>query len=239
MDNWRLAQSLEKLREQINAAYPKRSKVSDGGIGDPAHQAEGSASDHNPWVKDAQGVGVVTAFDFTHDPANGLVIADLADKLISSRDPRIKYIICNARIVIPSSSTGWNWRPYAGINPHSSHIHISVSSQTYDNVNEWKIEGGKKMVTNQQLNVLWRFYLGKAPTSSQRKAYIDKKTFEEVEKIAIESKTYKSIISSAQAGKLVAINHLPASVRSNYKPPVTAKQAAQVTTLDPGLYEVK
>ena len=31
---WRLAKSLEKLRSQVNAKHPKRSKASDGAIGD-------------------------------------------------------------------------------------------------------------------------------------------------------------------------------------------------------------
>ena len=65
---WRVAKSLLKLRDQINAHAPKRSKKSDGYIGDAAHASR--SSDHNPWVKDGK-MGVVTAADFTHDPAGG------------------------------------------------------------------------------------------------------------------------------------------------------------------------
>jgi|HigsolmetaAR201D_1030396.scaffolds.fasta_scaffold15936_2 hypothetical protein len=43
---WRLARSLEQLRRQIDAAYPGRSKASDGTIGDVAHSQRNS--DHNP-----------------------------------------------------------------------------------------------------------------------------------------------------------------------------------------------
>jgi len=43
---WRVAGSLEKLLAQLNEAFPKRSKVSDGSIGDVNHSAR--ASDHNP-----------------------------------------------------------------------------------------------------------------------------------------------------------------------------------------------
>ncbi|MEO6089551.1 MAG: hypothetical protein ABIQ18_41235, partial [Umezawaea sp.] len=62
--DWRVANSLQTLLAQLNAAAPGRSKVSDGSIGDPNHQAEGSGSDHNP-----DAAGVVCARDFTHDPA--------------------------------------------------------------------------------------------------------------------------------------------------------------------------
>lgn len=137
---WRVAYSLVKLRAQLNEAYPNRSKASDGSIGDAAHFAEGSASDHNPWLPGE----VVSAIDITHDPANGVDIAKLAQTLIDSRDDRIKYIIRNAQIVIPSSSTGWSWRPYSGVNAHSSHMHISVNTNNYDNDRDWSIGGNMK-----------------------------------------------------------------------------------------------
>ena len=43
---WRVAKSLLKLKEQVNQAFPDRSKDSDGTIGDEHHSAR--ASDHNP-----------------------------------------------------------------------------------------------------------------------------------------------------------------------------------------------
>ena len=62
----RIAKTLDVLRNEINALAPKRSKGSDGWIGDAAHQSR--ASDHNPWVREG-GVGIVTALDITHDPS--------------------------------------------------------------------------------------------------------------------------------------------------------------------------
>lgn len=127
---WRLAGSLVKLRDQINAAYPNRSKMSDGTIGDTAHAA--TVSDHNPNAD-----GVVTAFDITHDPAHGVDIDKLSDALTASRDPRIKYLIANNQILVPQDF-GWVWQPYVGVDPHTSHLHVSVYGD-YDNQAEWKI----------------------------------------------------------------------------------------------------
>ena len=139
---WRLARSLETLRAQINRIAPNRSKVSDGTIGDAKHASR--SSDHNPWVKDG-GVGVVTALDITHDPKGGVDIQKLADALVASRDGRIKYIICNGRIVSGSGQkhAAWQWRPYSGSNKHNRHVHVSVkaSKSAYDSTAAWKLDG--------------------------------------------------------------------------------------------------
>lgn len=138
---WRVAKSLAALRSQVNAKYPGRSKASDGTIGDPAHQSR--ASDHNPWIVDG-GEGVVTALDITHDPAHGCDSGRIAETLRTSRDPRIKYIISNARIASSSAKPGaaaWAWRPYTGSNPHRKHCHISVQSDKarYDSTAPWTL----------------------------------------------------------------------------------------------------
>jgi len=133
----RIAKSLDTLRSQVNAAYPTRSKVSDGWIGDAKHAA--SKSDHNP-----NSAGVVTAFDVTHDPANGLDSGKLADTLVASRDPRIKYVISNKRICASYATGGsppWTWRPYSGSNAHTKHVHVSVMGDAarYDDPGPWVI----------------------------------------------------------------------------------------------------
>lgn len=137
---YRLAQSLEVLRKQINGAYPKRSKASDGWIGDDAHKLQGDTSDHNPWLIDKNGVGVVTAYDFTHDPTNGVDIDKLSDILVASRDPRIKYVIANGLIAGPYN--GWQWQENSG---HYEHIHISVNPENCDDTSKWNI-GEEEMV---------------------------------------------------------------------------------------------
>lgn len=134
---WRLAESLAKLRDQINDSFPDRSKASDGTVGDAAHSSR--SSDHNPWVKDGRS-SVVTAIDITHDPRNGVDAGKLADMLRSSRDERIKYIISNARICSGSGGPQpWVWRRYTGSNAHRKHMHLSVKPEKhlYDSRLNW------------------------------------------------------------------------------------------------------
>lgn len=133
---WRVANSLETLRAQLNSVAPRRSKVSDGGIGDEDHQNR--ASDHNPWYPPPKG-GVVTARDFTHDPAGGLDCHWLASMLKQHRDLRIKYVIWDGRIMSGASETSpWVWRRYTGANPHTSHLHLSVvANPASDNTAPW------------------------------------------------------------------------------------------------------
>lgn len=133
--SWRVAKSLSVLRDQINALYPNRSKVSDGTIGDAAHAAV--RSEHNPNHE-----GVVTAMDITHDPARGCDCQKIVDALVASRDSRIMYIIWNYKIVSATVSA-WQWRPYRGANPHDHHFHISVVQHKggYDDGSRWNLDG--------------------------------------------------------------------------------------------------
>ncbi|GAA1961792.1 hypothetical protein [Amycolatopsis minnesotensis] len=132
---WRVARALDTLLSQLNARAPARSKASDGSIGDAAHATRDS--DHNPWY----GPGIVTARDFTHDPAHGLDGHWLADALVKSRDPRIKYVIWNHRIIDSRAQYGaWQWKPYSGINPHTKHVHLSVmANPSADDPRTWNL----------------------------------------------------------------------------------------------------
>lgn len=124
MADWKVAGSLEQLRAQLDEHAPRRSRASDGAIGDAAHRSR--ASDHNPWFHLA-GQHYVTARDFTHDPGGGLDCDALAAALVRGRDQRLKYMIWDRRILAGNAGPSpWAWRDYAGSNPHTRHLHLSV-----------------------------------------------------------------------------------------------------------------
>lgn len=136
---WRVAKSLLKLREQINAAYPNRDKASDGSIGNAEHAAR--TSDHNPYIIDKNGIGVVTAIDTDEDLSPSIhSIESIISAIRTSRDPRVKYIIYEQRITRKGSNLQ-QWDPYHGINPHQHHAHISVygDPRLYDDDHPWNI----------------------------------------------------------------------------------------------------
>ena len=137
MASWRLAKSLEVLRDEVNSMAPNRSKASDGTIGDPAHVAR--ASRHNP--NDA---GVVCAIDITHDPANGCDIHALARSLVTNPHPNLEYVISNGEVA--KRRTGFVWEAYTGSNKHNKHVHFAVGvgkdaepGQPYDDTTSWGV----------------------------------------------------------------------------------------------------
>lgn len=140
---WRVARSLDQLLEQLNALAPNRSRASDGSIGDTAHQSQGSDSDHNPWFV-LSGQALVTARDFTHDPANGLDCNKLAAALIEAKDPRVKYLIWQGRLMDSRAVDGngyrpWTWQPSSG---HYQHLHLSVMANALaDDPRPWSLPG--------------------------------------------------------------------------------------------------
>jgi hypothetical protein len=127
----RLARSLATLRDQLDAAFPDRSKRSDGWIGDAAHSAR--VSQHNP-----NSAGVVCAIDVTHDPANGVDCHRLMAELDASDDPRILYLIWNREIDNSDDSR----TPYTGANSHTLHLHLSAPwdrPALYDDPRPWAL----------------------------------------------------------------------------------------------------
>ena len=111
--SWHLAPALDRLRDEVNAKWPNRSKASDGTIGDAAHSSR--TSDHNPNSRRS-----VNAIDVT---AKGID----TDELIAAakRHPSVRYIIFNRRIMNRDIGN-FRSRRYSGSNPHTQHVHISL-----------------------------------------------------------------------------------------------------------------
>lgn len=148
---WRLAQSLETLRAEVNAAAPNRMTVADGSIGDEAHSSR--LSDHNP--NDA---GVVRAVDITHDPSGGCDAGELAEhirQLGLDGHPALgsgAYVIWNWRIASATEDgQPWDWEPYTGSNGHTHHVHVSVATAAagYDSTAPWGWEEDMALTTAQ------------------------------------------------------------------------------------------
>lgn len=122
MSEYYLAPSLAALFAEVNKAYPKRDRSSDGWIGDPSHAAR--VSDHNPdWSVPPPRRGVVRAIDVDIDDNDSG--RSLAEDLVKAcvGDPRVWYVIFNGTIW--SRTYGWVARRYIG-NPHTGHVHVSI-----------------------------------------------------------------------------------------------------------------
>lgn len=136
----RQAHSIDQLVIEVNEHAPKRSKASDGGKASPAHHLQNPTSDHEPNED-----GVWTAYDFTSDPTHGLSGTDLATRLAKflGKHPAMMagaYVIWNRRI-ISFNRLSEGWRNYPDGDPHTSHVHLSVSDAAngYDSRQPWNL----------------------------------------------------------------------------------------------------
>jgi len=130
---WRLGGALVRYRSEVDAVYPQRDKRSDGTVGDLAHRAEGSASEHNPDPD-----STVDAWDMDtnlrtdHDPA---AIEHLKRQF--QAHPAAQLWIHNRQIA--DRRRGWKREPYYGPNPHDSHIHWEANDQHQDSQQPWGV----------------------------------------------------------------------------------------------------
>jgi hypothetical protein len=128
---------------EVNALAPKRSKGSDGWLGDASHASR--ASRHNP-----NNAGVVCAQDITHDPKGGCDIHAIAEAVRlryhdgHPTNPCFEYVISNGRVA--SRSSGWKWKTYTGANQHDKHAHFAVGrgpdsepTAPYDDRTPWGV----------------------------------------------------------------------------------------------------
>jgi hypothetical protein len=129
---WRLAPSLVRLVNETDRLFPKRSKASDGSIGDPAHAAR--ASDHNP------DDGWVDAVDITDDDKHGCDVGLLVAHLVATKDDRISYLIHKGTIWKGYTNRGlrpFTPQVYTGPNAHKLHAHISIKDSGRTSTKSW------------------------------------------------------------------------------------------------------
>lgn len=140
-----LTVGLQTIRAEFDTVFPRRSKTSDGWIGDLAHQNE-AASGHNPDItgaaeyRDDDALNEVRAIDVTKDLNDASSRAVTMERVVQYLVGRgragiwlpLAYIIYNRRIW--AASWGWTEREYTGPNPHDKHAHLSGGySQAADN----------------------------------------------------------------------------------------------------------
>lgn len=123
MTTWEVNPGLDPLLSEVRAAHPG---IVIGTIGDAAHRAE--HSDHNP-----NAAGRVNAADFMIGPH---FLEPAASALLPwlVRDTRTHYVIHNRKIWTTETRT---WLVYAGTDPHTNHIHLSVIDAAYKNTKPW------------------------------------------------------------------------------------------------------
>lgn len=119
MAGWKLAPSLAALFAEINTTWPNRDRSTDGTVGDTSHAAR--KSEHNPNRDPGDDVpdGLVTAIDVDKD---GIDVARLIAALVG--DHRVWYVIHDRKII--SRTNDWHPIAYAGSNPHTGHVHVSL-----------------------------------------------------------------------------------------------------------------
>jgi hypothetical protein len=98
-------------------------------MGDASHQNR--RSDHN------QGNAIDVTVNAPDSPDGNQVADGFRRQMRANPNGRITYLIHQRRIASPQSS--WEWRPYNGPNPHSSHVHISIRASERGNVRPWSL----------------------------------------------------------------------------------------------------
>lgn len=100
-------------------------------------------------------------------------------------------------------------------------------------ISGWLVPKSKEednMATLDQIQVYYRFYLGKAASSAAQAKYVGKVTLEKLEGILKGSSTYAAKIKAAKAGKLDVKEHLPIEIRKVYKVQDTSAISKQLST---------
>jgi len=138
--NPRLAHCILQGMSELNTLFPNRSQgAQEGTESDPAHQAQGSASDHNP-----NAAGVVRAWDIDVT-GNDFDPHALANFLQSLMAKHFKMFGSTGYVIFDHHITTWEpwaqWVAYTGSDPHTGHIHVSCGSlpAEYDDMTPWNL----------------------------------------------------------------------------------------------------
>jgi peptidoglycan hydrolase-like protein with peptidoglycan-binding domain len=128
--------------DELTRIFPTRSRISDGIVGDAAHQARPSF--HNAYNltnhpalfygRVEAAVGFCLAIDITHDVANGVDAHAIARRMIA--DPRVVEVITEGKIWTRRRASE-GFRTYTGANKHFRHSHISIAPSAWDSRESW------------------------------------------------------------------------------------------------------
>lgn len=124
------APTLVRFLAELTALHPGRSTASDGICASNTHTTQNPDSDHERGE----------AADFTDDPAHGVDNWAVLDGLRMRRDPRVKYGISDRRMFssyATSTREAWEWGPYTGSNPHTTHGHLSIWPAARNSTARW------------------------------------------------------------------------------------------------------
>ena len=112
------------MLRQATALVPLRKKASDGLLPSTAHLKQSPNSDHNTGL----------AVDLTHDPKRGIDCEDIFQRL--KEDDRVDYLIFNGKIWSRKYAKQGD-RKYAGKNPHTKHLHVSIRPEHASDTSPW------------------------------------------------------------------------------------------------------
>lgn len=123
------APAARELLREADRLFPGRSRKSDGILPSNAHTLANPTSNHERG----------NAVDLTHDPGHGLDCLVESERLrlraIAGLEQRPTELIHDRRIA--TRARGWTWRSYAGRNPHTSHLHISLDPAHRTDTSPW------------------------------------------------------------------------------------------------------
>lgn len=134
--SYTIAPAAKSALTQATLLAPDRDRSYDGLVGDDAHRQRRSF--HNPSLGDGiwNDVGVVCAFDLTHDPDHGCDAHQLVRDAVARRDRRIHEAISQGQIWTRRRAVE-GWRPYDGENRHDHHAHVSVAWEYRTDTDPW------------------------------------------------------------------------------------------------------